>query len=83
MLDDIEHNGSPQGWHSGPTKNNYVALFKDDASQTNCHHKTLDAQIGSCNAESFIINSAFQKMTMAYSEDNKNNNYSDDCLLGI
>jgi hypothetical protein len=63
--DDIERNGSPHGWHSGPTKNNHIASFKNYASQTNCRPKTLDAQIGSWNAESFIINSAFQKVTVA------------------
>jgi hypothetical protein len=65
--DDIERNGAPAGWHSGPTENNHIATVKNFASQTNRRRETLDAQIGSRNAESFIINTAFQKMTLAYS----------------
>ena len=68
MPDEIERNGSPQGWHSGPTKKNHIESFKSHASQTNRRCKTLDAQIGAQNAESFIINSAFQKMTVVYLE---------------
>jgi hypothetical protein len=64
--DDIERNGAPAGWHSGPTENNHIATVKNFASQTNQRRETLDAQIGSRNAESFIINTAFQKMTLAY-----------------
>ena len=61
--DDIERNGAPQGWHSGPTENNHIASVKTYASQTNRRRETLDAQIGTRNAESFIINSAYQRMT--------------------
>ena len=65
--DDIERNGAPQGWHSGPTENNHIASVKNYASQTNRRRETLDAQIGSRNAESFIINTAFEKMTTGLS----------------
>jgi hypothetical protein len=61
--DDIERNGAPQGWHSGPTENNHIASVKNYASQTNRRRETLDAQIGNRNAESFIIDSAYQRMT--------------------
>jgi hypothetical protein len=63
--DDIERNGAPAGWHSGPTENNHIATVKNFASQTNRRRETLDEQIGNRNAESFIINSAFQTMTAA------------------
>jgi hypothetical protein len=66
--DDIERNGAPQGTHSGPTENNHIASVKNYASQTNRRRETLDAQIGSRNAESFIINTAFQKMTIGLSD---------------
>ena len=61
--DDIERNGAPQGWHSGPTENNHIASVKNYASQMDRHRETLDHQIGARNAESFIINSAYQRMT--------------------
>ncbi len=61
--DDIERNGSPKGWHSGPTENNHIASVKNYASQTNRRRETLDGQIATRNAESFIINSAYQRMT--------------------
>jgi hypothetical protein len=49
-----------QGCHSEPTENYN--------SQTNRCQETLDAQIGTHNVESFIINSAYQKMTMSYTD---------------
>ena len=65
--DDIERNGAPHRWHSGPTENNHIMSVKNYASQTNRRRGTLDFQIGTRNAESYIINSAYQKMSMAYS----------------
>lgn len=70
--DDIERNGAPQGWHSGPTENNHIASVKNYASQTNRRRETLDAQIGARNAESFIINTAFEKMTSGTIDDAHN-----------
>jgi hypothetical protein len=46
-----------------------VKTVKNFSSQTNRHHETLDAQIGSQKAESFIINTALQKITVAYAQD--------------
>ena len=40
-----------------------IASVKNYASQTNRRRETLDSQIGTRNAESFIINSAYQRMT--------------------
>ena len=82
--DDIERNGSPQGWHSGPTENNHISSFKNYASQTNRRRETLDAQIGSRNAESFMINHAFQNMNRAYM-DNKDetDELTDGVVAGI
>ena len=44
-------------------KNNHIASVKNYASQTNRRRETLDSQIGTRNAESFIIDSAYQRMT--------------------
>jgi hypothetical protein len=74
--DDIEHNGAPAGWHSGPMENNHIATVKNFSSQTNYHRETLDAQIGSRNAESLIINMACQTMTLAYTD-----SAADDALM--
>jgi hypothetical protein len=81
--DDIERNGSPQGWHSGPTENNHITSVKNYASQTNRRRETLDAQIGTHNAESFIINHAYQKMTMSYETVPNENMEEDDIVEGI
>jgi hypothetical protein len=78
--DDIERNGSPRGWHSGPTENNHIASVKNYASQTNRRRETLDAQIGTRNAESFIIDNAYQKMTMSYDKI-PNEIMGEDCVL--
>jgi hypothetical protein len=59
-------------------------MVKNFASQTNRHRETLDAQIiGSCNAESFIINTVFQKMTLAYANGPDNDVLIVDCAWGI
>jgi hypothetical protein len=79
--DDIERNGAPQGWHSGPTENNHISSFKNYASQTNRRRENLDAQIGARNAESFMINSAYQKMTTAYSVEDENTSASIDSVF--
>ena len=82
--DDIERNGAPQGWHSGPTENNHISSFKNYASQTNRRRENLDAQIGARNAESFMINTAFQKMTAAYSvKDDNTTESADNVYTGI
>jgi hypothetical protein len=66
--EDIERNGAPQGWNGGPTENNHIATVKNFAQQTNWRRETLDGQIGTRNAETFIINTAYQKMTMCYAD---------------
>jgi hypothetical protein len=66
--DDIERNGAPIAWHSGCTENNHIQSVKNYARQTNRRRETLDAQIGARNGESFIINAALQKMSLAYAD---------------
>ena len=81
--DDIERNGAPISWHSGCTENNHIQSVKNYASQINRRRKTLDAQIGARNGESFIINAALQKMLLAYAKSDSDDNSFYDGYSGV
>ena len=70
--DDIERNGCPQGSHSGPTEHNHIALIKKQAKGTLKRRSNLDWQIANRTSETYIINSAFSRMSSSFSTEDVN-----------
>ena len=59
--DDIERNGPPRGYHSGPIENNHIHLLKKNYNNTQKNKRKLDYQLGNRLAEKMIIDTAYNK----------------------
>ena len=79
--DDIERNGAPQNYHTGPTENNHIHHFKRPSKVTQRRRSVLDWQVGNRFAESYIIQSAYAKMTVPLN--NKVNEHEGEVMTGI
>jgi hypothetical protein len=62
--DDIERNGAVQNYHTGPTEHNHIFHVKQLAPATQRQRETLDQQIANRESESFVIDYAYQRMTI-------------------
>ena len=59
---DIEHNGSPQGYHTGVTKHFHIPQIKRTAVRAQRRWDVLDQQIGDCITESYFTDYSHQRM---------------------
>ena len=60
--DDIERNGCPAGYHTGPTEHNHIHIVKRPSRTTQRRRETLDEQIGARYADTYIIDTAYHHM---------------------
>jgi len=64
--DDIERNGCPRNYHTGPTENHHIHNMKNHAKTTQGRRAVLDWQIGKRYFETNVINSALSRMEHYY-----------------
>jgi len=64
--DDIERNGCPRNYHTGPTENHHIHNLKNHAKTTQGRRTVLDWQIGKRYFEANVLDSALRHMEYQY-----------------
>ena len=52
----------PKGSHSGPVEHNHIEMVKRPSKRTQKRRSCLDMQLAQRNYESFLINTAYERM---------------------
>ena len=78
---DINRNGSPRNSYGGPLEHNHLDV-KDQSKRTQMHRNTLDYQIGTRHAESYIINHCSERMQPESEDEDEQKQSADTSFSG-